>query len=133
MNKQEITAIVTATFPASLPANQKVAASMQLDPQLGTVTQQQVPINESWVIDDVYVSASQTPDAILEFKKNLYTSLVRTNPINTLLVSNPSRPKIAKKVLGKGDILTIEAQNLAAVGTAGATITVYVTLVRFMS
>jgi len=133
MNKQEITAIVTATFPANLPANQKVAASMQLDPQLGTVTQQQVPINESWVIDDVYVSASQTPDAILDFKKNLYTSLVRTNPINTLLVSNPSRPKIAKKVLGKGDILTIEAQNLAAVGTAGATITVYVTLVRFMS
>jgi hypothetical protein len=133
MNKQEITAIVTATFPAGLPANQKVAASMQLDPQLGTVTQQQVPINESWVIDDVYVSESQTPDAILEFKKNLYTSLVRTNPINTLLVSNPSRPKVAKKVLGKGDILTIEAQNLAEIGTEDATITVYVTLVRFMS
>jgi hypothetical protein len=129
----EHTAIITATFGANLPANNKVYANIQLDPALPTAAQITVPPTEAWVIEDLYVTASQTPDSILEFKKNLTQSMFRSSPINSLLVSNPSRP-IPKPVLYEGNsILTIEATNLAAIGSSAATITAYVKIRRFIS
>ena len=131
VKRTEITATITATFPATLPANQKVFATITLDPALGAVSQQQVPVKEVWVVEDIYVTATQTPDAILEFVKNLVDSMFRTAPVNALIVTNPSRPVI-KPVMYKGaDIMTIVAQNLAVIGAAAETVTAYAKFVRF--
>ncbi|MEM1525127.1 MAG: hypothetical protein QW618_03185 [Nitrososphaerales archaeon] len=129
----ETTAVITATFPANLPANNKVYANIQLDPALAAATQVTVPVNEAWVIEDLYVSTSQTPDAILEFVKNLTDVKLRSAPINGCLVTNVARPKITPVMFGGADILTIVAQNLAAIGASAATITAFIKIKRFIS
>jgi len=128
----ETTVVLTATIPAGLPANQKVVGELQLDPALGAQTQLQVPQTESWVIEDLYVSAEQGIDCIVELKKNLRDTIGRTAPINSLLISNPSRPRIKPVMLARGDILTVEVQNLTAGGESDTDITTYLKLVRFV-
>jgi len=121
----------TATFAANLPANSVVPVNMTLDPLVGAQTVLQVPQNESWVIEDVYIISSQTPNAIVEMYKNDLEKEIVTDPINTLLVSNPTRPRYPKKVYGPFSRLTMRAINLAAIGTDAATITFYVKIMRF--
>jgi hypothetical protein len=128
----EVTAIVTATFPANLPANNKVYASIQLDPALSPTTQFQIPPTEAWVLEDLFVSATQTPDAILEFKANLVESKFKSAPINGLIVTNPARPKPTPVLFRPSDIVTVEAQNLANIGASAATITAYAKFRRFI-
>jgi len=125
MSEVERTIVITATFPANLPANQRVYATMQVDPALPATGQLQVPVNEAWVLEDLFVSTSQTPDTILEFFKNLTESVFRSAPINGLIVTNPARP-IPKPVVFEGaSIITVTAQNLAAIGASAATVTAY--------
>ena len=121
----------TATFAANLPANSVVPVNMVLDPLVGAQTVLQVPQNESWVIEDIYIIASQTPDARVEIYKNELDIEIFTDPINTLLVSNPTRPRYPKKVYGPFSRLTMRAINLAAIGASPATITFYVKIMRF--
>ena len=129
----ELTVVVTATFPANLPANNKVFARISVDPAIEPVSQLTIPATEAWVLEDIFVAATQTPDTILEFMRNLVESKMRTAPINGLIVTNPARP-IPKPVMWEGnDILSIVAQNLAAIGTSPATITAYAKFRRFIS
>ena len=133
VKRVEMTVTVTATFPATLPANQKIYATITLDPALGAVSQQQVPVKEAWVVEDIYVIATQTPDAILEFVKNLTESMFKTAPVNALIVTNPSRPVIKPVMYAGAEILTIVAQNLAVIGASDETVTAYAKIVRFGS
>ena len=104
---------------------------MQLDPALPATGQLQVPVNEAWVLEDIFVSSAQTPDTILEFFKNLTESVFKTAPVNGLIVTNPARPR-PKPVLFEGaSIITITAQNLAAIGASPATVTVYAKFRKF--
>ena len=129
--EMESVVIITATFQANLPANSLINAKIQFDPALDPQTEVRVPISEAWVIDDVFVSSSQSVDAILQFEKNYGETVARTPPINSMIVSNPSRPMIKPAVYGPGEILTIKAQNLAAIGSSAVTITVYAKIKRF--
>jgi len=127
----EVVATISATFAANLAANNKVTATITLDPSYPAVSILQVPVDESWVIEDLFVAASQTPDAMLEFLKNLLTSEMRSAPINGLIVTNVARP-IPKPVQFRGgDMLSIVAQNLAAIGASAQTVTAYIKMRRF--
>jgi hypothetical protein len=128
----EQTVIITATFPANLPANNKVYASILLDPALSPVSQLTIPANEAWVLEDLFVSASQAVDAILEFTKNLTEVVFKSSPVNSLLVSNPSRPRPSPVLYEPQTILMISAQNLSAIGASAVTITVYAKFRRFV-
>jgi len=129
----EVTVVISATFAANLPANNKVFATVQLDPAIAAQSQLNIPATEAWVIEDLFVAASQTPDAILEFVRNLTESKLRSAPINGMIVTNVARP-VPKPVVYKGnDILTIIAQNLAAIGASAQTVTTYAKIRRFIS
>ena len=128
----EQTVIITARFPANLPANNKVYASIYLDPSLSPVSQLTIPANEAWVLEDLFVTGSQSVDAILEFMKNLTEVVFKSAPVNSLLVSNPSRPIPRPVLYEPQSILTISAQNLAAIGASDVTITVYAKFRRFI-
>jgi len=127
----ELTAVISATFAANLPANNKVYATIQLDPALPAVGQLQVPVAEAWVVDDLFVAASQTPDTMLEFFRNLVESKFKSAPINGLIVTNVARPKPAPVLFRGADIISIVAQNLAAIGASAATITAYMRIRKF--
>jgi len=128
----ETTLKCTVTFDANLPANSVKIVNMTLDPLVGAQTVLQVPDNEAWVIEDIYVTSSPDVDAIVDIYKNELDVVLKTDPISTLLVSNPSRPKYGKKVFEPGARLSMRAVNLAAIGTEAVTDTFYVKLVRFV-
>lgn len=127
----ETTVLINATIPAGLPANQKVPVTFQLDPSLGEVNLLQVPQGEAWVLEEVYVTGSLGIDGILEVKRNLKDTVARTAPVNSLLISNPSRPRIKPVVFKAGELVTAEYQNLSAGGESDTTLTLYGKLVRF--
>ena len=127
----ELTAVVTATFPANLPANNKVIANVQLDPAIAAVSMLTIPSTEAYVIEDLFVSASQTPDAIFEFRKNMTQSVFRSAPINGLIVTNVARPVPTPFLFEGASMVTIEAQNLAAIGASAETITAYAKIRKF--
>ena len=125
--------ILQVTVPANQPANSLLTVNIVLDPQLGGVNLVTIPNNEAWVIEDVFVTASQSIDAILVFKKGLKDEVARTPPINTLLVSNPSRPRIKPILYKANEMLSINAINLQAGGSAATTLTVYAKVRRFVA
>lgn len=133
MSVEKITStlICQATFDANLPANSVKSVNMTIDPLVGAKTTLTVPKSESWVIEDIYVSATQDVDCVVKIIKNDTDEVLRTDPINTLLVSNPSRPRYPKKVFGPFDTLSMQAINLSAIGASAVTVTFYVKLVRF--
>ena len=133
VERYEHVVVLRIRVPANQPANSFLPVDMVFDPQLPAVQQQTVPSNEAWVIDDVYVTASQSIDAILVFMKGLKEEMARTSPINSLLVSNPSRPRMAPLLYNGTEILSINAINLQAGGTSDTILTAYMKLVRFVA
>ena len=121
----EKTVIVTASINANTPANAVTVVSFTVDPQEGSVSSIVIPKGEYWVLEDSWITSEQTPDGILKLIKNRTDIAVETPPINTMLVSNPSRPRIKPSVFEEHDTVVGHFINLAAVGTGGATVTLY--------
>jgi len=133
IKQMEHTAIVQVTFKANSPANSQVYASVMLDPALGAVQQFQIPPNEAWVLEDLFVTSAPGVDAILTFRKNISEDVAKTPPLSTLTVTNPARPRMDKLLYEGNTILTIVAQNLSAVGASDVTVTAYLKIRRFIA
>jgi len=133
IKQMEHTAIVQVTFKANSPANSQVYASVMLDPALGAVQQFQIPPNEAWVLEDLFVTSAPGVDAILTFRKNISEDVAKTPPLSTLTVTNPARPRMDKLLYEGSTILTIVAQNLSAVGSSDVTVTAYLKIRRFIA
>lgn len=131
VTRVEQTLICQATFPANLPANSIVPVNFIIDPQKGPEVVLAPAMNESIVIDDIYVTSAPGVDAIVQLIKNEYEVICMTDPLSTLVVTNPARPKYAKKVLNPLERLSAKAINLSAVGASAVTITFYMKIVRF--
>jgi len=128
----EVTAIATVTIAATLPANSKVVATIQLDPSYPTVSQLTVPADEAWVVEDVYyAAAAPTEDCIIEFIRNLVQSIGRTAPLSAIRVDNVARPRITPFTYKGNDIISLVGQNLTVGGAAPVTETLYVKISRF--
>jgi len=119
--KEEFVAICEVTFDANLPANSSKVVNITIDPTIGAKTEHPVPSDRDWIITDIYVTGSQSVDAIVQIIKNGEKVETQTDPINTLLVSNPSRPRIPVTKFEAGSRLSMKAINLAAIGTAAVT------------
>jgi len=127
----EVNAVVAFTFAANLPANNKVVGTIQLDPAYPTASTVNVPADESWVLEDIYVSAAPATDVILEALRNLLQSVFRSPPLSACIATNPARPIPKPVMFGGNDILSFVGQNLTAIGASPVTISCYVKLRRF--
>lgn len=125
----EVTAQVTV--PASAAANSTLIVSFITDPRLPAVSSLTIPATETWSLDDVYVTTSQSIDQALEIKRNDFETLAFLGSINARLISNPSRPAFKKLIFPANSKLTMIAINLAAGGTAATTITFYLRFTRY--
>jgi hypothetical protein len=83
---------IDVTVPANAPTDQGITATFVYDEKIGSVKEYQLTANESWILNDIYVTAAQPVDGTLVIKKN-GVEIARVRNINSLLVSNPSRPK----------------------------------------
>ena len=114
------------TVPASQPASSLLVGSnaQVIENQLvGALSEFVIPSTETWVIKDIYVTQSPAIDVIVRVKKNR-KYMLETPPVSSLLVSNPSRPKLPALLYESNTRLSIEAINLAAGGSSATTVTV---------
>jgi hypothetical protein len=102
-----------------------------MDPTITGVSMLTVPVNEAWLLEDLFVSATNAIDGIAEFKKNLTQSAYRSPNLNGMLITNVSRP-IPSPIMYEGaSILTVAYTNLTANGTASTSITFMAKFRRF--
>ena len=113
---------VKAAIAANTPANGTTALQFETDPRIGFQTSLTVPKGEIWVLVDAWIESSQTPDGKAVIYKNDDIAIVKTPNINTMLVSNNSRPRIGKVMFREFDKITGVFINASAVGTGGATV-----------
>ena len=129
----ETTVQVQINLAANLPANSLTHCKLMIDPTTGFQDTIQIPPNEVWVIDDIFVSASQTVDGQLVIRRNTRDVMTTTHPINSLLISNPSRPKLTVPLVFKGgEIIDAQFINLAAVGASAVTEYALVHVTRYI-
>jgi len=131
VKKIQMTIIAQYTIPANQPANSVIPVSLIIDPQTGSVQRYQIPTNEVWVIEDVYKTGTINVDALIQFIKNDFETLFITDPLSTLDVSNPAKPRYERKILKGNDALTLKAINLATGGTSATTDKFYIKVTRF--
>ncbi len=119
------------TVPANAPANSLLVGSnaqVIFDDLIGPVNEVTVPIYSYMLIKDIYIkSTTDVPvDVKIQIIKDGVKFLYETAPVSTLLVSNPSRPRLFVPILFRsGQRLSIRAINLAPGQTTAQTVTVY--------
>lgn len=101
----------TATVAASAAAGSLVYASLTNDPSVTAVVKLQVPSNQVWLLDDLYIltaGAAGTSVPRVRVYKNDTSIMADTPPLSALLVSNNSRPKpFGMKALGYEAVSTM--------------------------
>ena len=113
---------VQYSIPASAPAESQVPGTF-IDLSSGTSQGQlQVPVNQEWVVIDIYNRGSQDVgvDAVATLTKNSVSNVLTTDPVSSLNISNPSRPTYPPIQMAPGTILTSKITTLNANGTSTA-------------
>lgn len=123
---EPVTLKIDVTVPAGASTTQGIPASFVVDPKIGSVKEYQLTLNEFWVLNDVYVTAEQGVDGTLVIKKN-GVDIIKVKNVNSLLVSNPSRPRpltLAPVRFSPGDRVAFEFIPASSPG-ADTAVTVY--------
>lgn len=128
-----LTIIAQYTVPANATANNIYPVNFIVDPQKGAQSDITIPKGEAWVLEDIFVTSAPSIDGLVQIFKNDYTLEIQTDPLSTLVVSNPAKPKYPKKVYVGFDKISAKAINLAAGGASATTITFYIKISRFVS
>ncbi|HDJ94979.1 MAG TPA: hypothetical protein ENG46_01410 [Acidilobales archaeon] len=113
---------VKAAIQANTKAGGTTPLQFEIDPRIGFQYSINIPKGEYWVLVDAWIESSQTPDGKAILFRNDTDVVVRTPNINTMDVSNNSRPRIGKVLFKEFDKITGVFINAADVGTAGATV-----------
>lgn len=116
------------SIPASQPANSIVAGTFVNLANGKTESDLQAPGNQIWDIVDIYIrSSSDDPlDATVTFTRDDVNNLITTDPLSSLVVTNPSRPRYPAIRLNPNQRLSATATTLAANGTSAVTDVVFV-------
>jgi len=126
----EKTYIVTVTIPANAPAGTVIRATIKTDPQEAGVQTVQVPRNRKLLITDIFIISSPATDYQLVFRRNKDERVLITDPVSTLIVTNPSRPRYSVLEYDEMSMLDIDAVTLATAGSSAVTHTVFLKVVE---
>jgi hypothetical protein len=124
----EQTIAVSVTVPANTPAGTLIQLDIVANPLTGAVQKEVViPASQSWYITDIYIKSADDVgvDAQAILQKNNVKVLLVTDPLSSLLISNPSRPRYPVLYYGPNDRLSGYIRTLAATGASPVTITFY--------
>jgi len=121
--KNEFTITVKAVIPSG-GSGMEVAGKLIVSPVVGEVSEAVVPPDRTWVIKDIFVTSQSGISVVMNLIKNGEEVVVTTAPIDTLLVSNPSRPVISNVIYESGSRLTATFTTLATVSSQ-TNVTVY--------
>lgn len=126
VKKAEKTIILQATVKSGSAVNTINPLSITVDPVVGAQTSYKIPAGETWVIDDIWINTSQPVDGYLKILKNMREEVLPLSPpVNTLSVSNPSRPRISPLTFTQFEDLSGYFVQSEAGGQSDSTVTVF--------
>lgn len=122
----QTTLTATLVLAANTPLRSVTLASFRPESLAAAATEGTVPNNETWVVNDIWIAAAADvpagADAIIQVEKNRRDVKAESSELSTLLVSNPSRPKLNVKVgFREFEILRFRGINTAAIGAGALT------------
>lgn len=130
----EHTYILTVTLPVAVTAaNSTTQVQFQMNPLITAVPLLSVPAAESWLLEDLYVSAAQTYDGLITFYKNMTQIAFMSGNINGLVVTNVARPIPTPFLYQGNDMITATFVNVTALPTSASApvLTIYAKFRRF--
>lgn len=83
---------VSCTIPNGAPAKYEAICSFAVDPRMSASEEYQLPSKNKIIVNDLYVTGSQSINGTAIFYKN-GVNVTSVGDINSLLVSNPQRPR----------------------------------------
>lgn len=122
---REFTIKMEYTVAANAAAGTTVQVKFTTDPAVGAENQVLVPKGYRLVIKDIYVTGTPNVDAQISLYRNGEELVLTTDPVSTLGVSNPARPKYKPIVIDEQNFLVGKATTLAAGGASATTDYVY--------
>lgn len=124
--KAEKTIILQATVKAGSAVNTINPLTIIVDPVVGAQASYKIPAGEVWVIDDIWIDKEQPVNGYLKILKNMREEVLPLSPpVNTLLVSNPSRPKISPLTFNQFEDISGYFVQSESGGTSDAVVTVF--------
>jgi len=123
----EKTLIAQATVKANAPAYSEITVKILSDPRTGFDNEVRIPVNETWIIKDIYVKSNPIVDLSVRVVKN-YRKPLQEIILSTQNISNPARKPPTAMLFDPGDVLTIDARNLTAGGSSDTVIEFYMTV-----
>ena len=120
----EVTGRADVVVKANTPANTPIPVSITYDPQRPAVTTITPAVNETWEIADLFVTAAPAVDGVVQFVKNDYEIVQRTNPISTYRADWAQRDRIRPVTVGPLERLNLFYFN-ASTPTADTTVTFF--------
>ena len=121
----EVTGRCDVNIRANTPVNTPIPVSVLYDPQKPAVTTITPAVNETWEIADLFVTAAPAVDGVIQFVKNDYDIIQRTNPLSTYRADWAQRDRIRPVTVGPLERLNLFFFN-ASTPTADTTVTFYV-------
>ena len=114
--------LCTATVAASAAAGEIDNVNITDSPELATTTRFLIPQGQTWIFEDLYISAAGGAGVlsapVIKIFKNGGRIMGTTPPLGDLLVSNSSRPPYAnKKLLYRGG----QSLSMQTIATAAGT------------
>jgi hypothetical protein len=120
----EITGEATVTIPANTPVNTPIPVSIKYDPQKPEITTISPAVNETWEIADLFITETPAVDGVVQFVKNDYEILQRTNPLSVYRADWAQRDRISPVIVGPLERLNLYFYN-ASSPTANTTVKFY--------
>jgi hypothetical protein len=113
----EITGEATVTVKAGTPVNTPIPVSIKYDPQKPEITTITPAVNETWEIADLFITEAPAVDGVVQFIKNDYEILQRTNPLSVYRADWPQRDRIMPVVVGPLERLNMYFYNASSPAT----------------
>jgi len=122
---RSVTGVATVTVKANTPANTPIPVEIVYDPLKPAVSTIQPAPDETWVIEDIFVTAAPSIDGIVQFVIDDSKDVQKTNPLSTYKAEYANKPKIDPVTVPGMHRLNLYYYNSAPGGTADTKITFY--------
>jgi hypothetical protein len=122
---RSVTGVATATIKAGTPANTPIPVSIVYDPLRPAVYTIQPAPDETWIIEDIFVTSNPPIDGVVQFVLDDSRDIQKTNPLSTYRADYANKPRIDPVTVSGMHRLNLYYYNATAGGSADTTVTFY--------
>jgi hypothetical protein len=91
---RSVTGVATVAYKANTPVNTPIPVSVVYDPLKPAVSTIMPAPNETWIIEDIFVTSAPTIDGVVQFVIDDSKDVQKTNPLSTYRADYANKPKI---------------------------------------